>query len=104
MSKDNPDFSFEDLLEQELIQEVDNIDLVPKINKITKIVQDKVAAPAPVMDKEIAEIRQDSATRDTKEETVDHVSSSFVPQVLPNEVPTLTVRCKLNAINIGRNT
>ena len=86
MSKDNPDFSFEDLLEQELIQEVDNIDLVPKINKITKIVQDKVSTPAPVMDKEIAKIRQDSATRDTKEETVDHVSSSFVPQVLPNEV------------------
>ncbi len=86
MTKATPDFSFEDLLEQELIQEVDNIDLVPKINKITKLAQDKVERHSPSIDQEIAKIRQDAATRDTKEETVDHVSSSFVPQVQPNEV------------------
>lgn len=86
MAKDTPNFSFEDLLEEEVVKDIDNIDLVPKVNKITKIKQDKVETRAQTIDKEIARIRQDAATRDTKEETVDHVSSSFVPQVQPNEV------------------
>lgn len=86
MTKDKPDFSFEDLLEQEMIKEIDNIDLVPKVNKITKLKQDTVESHTRPMDKELAKIRQEAATRDTKEETVDHVSSSFVPQVQPNEV------------------
>lgn len=85
------EFSFEQLLQEEVVQHVDNIDLVAKVGKITKIKQDKVEMHTPSMDKEIAKIKQDAATKDTKEETVDHVSSSFVPMVAPNDI--LSYRC-----------
>lgn len=83
---DNKDFSFEQLLQEEVVKHVDNIDLVEQVGKITKLKQDKVATHTPSMDKEIAKIKQEAAVRDTKEETIDHVSSSFVPMVAPNEV------------------
>ena len=82
---DNKDFSFEQLLQEEVVKHVDNIDLVEQVGKITKLKQDTVAPHTPSMDKEIAKFKQEAAVRDTKEETSDHVSSSFVPMVAPNE-------------------
>lgn len=79
-------FSFEQLLQEEVVKNVDNIDLAPKVGKITKLEQDKVETHTPSMDKETAKIKQEAATKDTKEETVDHVSSSFVPMVSPNDI------------------
>lgn len=82
------DFSvdFEQLLQEEVIKNVDNIDLAPKIGKITKIKQDKVATSTPSMDRDLAKIKQEAAVRDTKEESVDHYSSTFVPMVAPNDI------------------
>ena len=67
------DFSFEQLLQEEVVKHVDNIDLVEQVGKITKLKQDKVATHTPSMDKEIAKIKQEAAVRDTK-------------MVAPNEV------------------
>lgn len=80
------DLSFEDLLGQEAVQNTHNLDLLPMTGKITKLKQDTVAMQSPSMDKELAKIRKDAATKDTKEEELDHVSSTFVPLVGPNEV------------------
>lgn len=79
-------FSFEELLEQEVVQAVDNIDLVKEVGKIAKIEQDKVASTTPSMDKELSRIKKEAAVKDTKEESIDYFSSTFVPMVAPNEV------------------
>lgn len=56
------------------------------VKDIKPVVQDKVAAATPVMDKDQARIRQEAATVDKKQETDLSASSAFVPQVDPNEV------------------
>ncbi|MBU3844813.1 MAG: Smr/MutS family protein [Candidatus Anaerobiospirillum pullicola] len=78
--------SFEDLLKEEVIQHVHNIDLVEKVGKVKRMTQDKVATQTPSMDRDLAKIKQEAAVKDTKEETIDYVSSTFVPMVAPNEV------------------
>ncbi len=80
------DLSFEDLLGQEAVQAVDNIDLVEKVGRIKKLEQDKVETHTPSMDKELSKIKKEAAVRDTKEESIDYFSSTFVPMVAPNEV------------------
>lgn len=86
MSSKIPDLSFEELLGQEAVQNTDNLDLLPKTSKITKLNQDKVEVRTPSMDKETSRIKKESAVKDTKEEEIDYFSSTFVPLVAPNEV------------------
>lgn len=88
MSSNNKDqeVSFEQLLTEEVTKKVDNIDLIEKLGNVKKIKQDKVSFMASSMDKELSKIKKDAATRDTKEEVVDHVSSSFVHLCKPNDI------------------
>lgn len=86
MSAKTTDLSFEELLVQESIQNTDNLDLLPKTGKVTKLDQDKVEVHTPSMDKETSRIRKEAAVKDTKEEEIDYFSSTFVPMVAPNEV------------------
>ncbi len=90
-ASEKDDFSFEDLLHQEVIQNVDNIDLAEQVGKVTKLEQDKIEVRAPSMDKEESRIRKEAAVRDTKEESIDYFSSTYVPMVAPTEV--LSFRC-----------
>lgn len=86
MSSANNDFSFEDLLMEEAVKTTDNIDLVGQLGKVRKMEQDKVELPAATMDKETSRIKKEAASRDTKEESIDYFSSTYVPVVAPNEV------------------
>ncbi|WP_317383475.1 Smr/MutS family protein [Anaerobiospirillum succiniciproducens] len=85
-NSENNDFSFEDLLKEEVIQNIDNIDLAEQLGKVTRIEQDKIEVRAPSMDKEESRIKKEAAVRDTKEESIDYFSSSHVPMVAPTEV------------------
>ncbi|SPT68220.1 Probable DNA endonuclease SmrA [Anaerobiospirillum thomasii] len=75
---------FENLLKEQIESE-DTESFEKVATDVKKIVQDKIATKSALMDKELAKIRQDSASTDKKQET-DHVSSSFVTMVDPNDV------------------
>ena len=75
---------FEQLLKEDLIKN-DDESFANAFKDVKKIVQDKIHTKSLVLDKDLAKIRQDSATTDKKKET-DHVSSSFVVMVNPNDV------------------
>lgn len=84
-AKNNQDFSFEQLLNEEMVQKVDNIDLIEKLGKIKRIEQDKIETTCTSMDRELSRIKKEAASSSTQKEIVDHVSSSFVPLLQPNQ-------------------
>ena len=86
MAQEQDNSSFADLLQEEAVQAIDNVDLVATLGKVKLIKQDKIETTTPALDKEISRLRKEAATRDTKEETVDYFSSTFVPMVGPTEV------------------
>lgn len=80
------DKSFEELLQEEAVQNCDNIDLAAHLGQVKVIKQDKIEVTTPSMDKETSKIRREAAVKDTTEEEVDYFSSTFVHMVAPNEV------------------
>ncbi len=76
------DSEFEKMLNKEEVQD-DFVSLMD--GDIKPLVQDKVEVVTPLIDKKLAKVRQDAATR-AKEEVKDSASSGFVKMVEPNEV------------------